>query len=376
MTKQARMTTWMAAGAIAALFVSAARADDVRMWPTATVDREVITVGDVAELSGVIAERERLSETVVHAAPLPGAELRIGVADVREALAERNADLAAINFIGASACRVSRARAPEPPKPVIVREKRAPSSTRRVKHTPHKTNRTPDPGNKQIEEQPVVETVEAALRQYIEAHAAMQGGKLEIRFGSAQRDVLRLPLSECRVDIQPDNPDDVEGWLGMRTFRVDVTRADQKTTPVAIIAEIAMIRPVVVAKRPINLGQKIEAAALRVESRRFDDVRKMGITDMRAAIGQTAAQFIDVNAMVMPKALAAAPVVKRGETVTIWRRGGVQIRLTGKAQADGMLGSTIKVRRNGSKNARELLDAVVTGPGTVELSDAIQVAGK
>lgn len=372
MAMQAWLRISMAAGAIAALLTPVAQSADVRMWPTATVDREVITFGDVADLSDVLADRERIREIVVHVAPQPGMELRIGIADLREALAERSADLAEISFVGASACRVSRARPPEPPKPVIVREKRPPTSSRRVRHTPQKSSHGADADDAQR----AVDTVETALRQYIESHAAMAGGKLEIRFGSAQRDVLRLPLNECRIDIQPDNPDDAGNWLGTRTFRVDVTRADQKTTPVAIMADIAMIRPVVVAKRPINLGQKIDAAALRVEPRRFDDARNLGITDMRVAIGQTAAQFIDANAMVTAKALAAAPVVKRGETVTIWRRGGVQIRLSGRAQGDGMLGSTIKVRRNGSKNARELLDAVVTGPGTVELSDDVQVASK
>lgn len=369
MTRQTWMTTWFAAVSLAASAAHAV-ADDVRIWPTAVVEREVVTLGDIAELSGVVADREKLREVVVHAAPQPGYEIRIAVADVREALSDQKANLAAIDFIGSSTCRVARMRPPESPKPVVVRERRAPFSSKRTKPAARKPRQESD-----SDEHRPVETVETALRQFIEAHAGIQGGKLEIRFGSAHRDVLGLPLSDCHVEIQPDSPDQSENQLGVRTFRVDVTRG-QKTTPVAVIADIAMIRPVVVARRPINLGQKIDAAALRVEPRRFDDARKMGIADMRAAIGQTAAQFIDLNAMVTAKALAPAPVVKRGESVTIWRRGGVQIRLSGKAQGDGMLGSTIKVRRNGSKNARELLDAVVTGPGTVELSDDVQVVSK
>lgn len=374
MTKQAWMTMWVATALLAASIAPAA-ADDIRIWPTATVDRDVVTLGDIAELSGVAADRDRLREVIVHVAPRPGAEIRICVADVREALADQNANLAAIDFIGSSACRVARPRPPEPPRPVVVREQRAPFRSKHSKPASRRTRQAAG-ADDNADEQLQVETVETALRQYIEAYAGQPGGKLEVRFGSAHRDMLGLPLSECRVAIQPDHPEDGENRLGVKTFRVDVTRADQKTTPVAIIADIALIRPVVVARRPINLGQKIDAAALRVEPRRFDDVRKIGVSDMRAAIGQTAALFIDANAMVMAKALAPAPVVKRGETVTIWRRGGVQIRLSGKAQGDGMLGSTIKVRRNGSKNARELLDAVVTGPGTVELSDDVQMAAK
>ncbi len=372
MTKQGWQTIWMA-GAIGFALTAASRADQVRIWPTATVEREVITIGDIAELSGVVAERERLREIVVHVAPVPGNELRISVAHVREALAESKADLAEIDFIGASACRVSRSRPPEPPKPVIVRELRPPSAKRSISKSAKKfatVSRNAD----------VVDhaagTVESALREFIETHAPAQSGKLEIRFGNTHRDALRLPLTQCQIDIQQDDAEETENWLGTKSFRVDITRADGKTTPVAIIAEIAVMRPVVVAKRPINLGKKIESADLRVEQRRFDDARKMGISDMRVALGQTAAQFIDINGMVTAKALAPAPVVKRGETVTIWRRGGVQIRLSGKAQGDGMLGSTIKVRRNGSKNVRELLDAIVTGPGTVELCDDVRVAAK
>jgi len=375
MAHQGWWTTWLVAFAAGSAVAGHAKADDVRIWPTATVTRDVVTVGDIAELSGLVVERDRLREIVVHAAPNPGTELRISVAHVREAFADSKADLAEINFIGASACRVSRPRLPDPPKAVIVREVAPP----KPKRTPRKgVTRSEAKESSQTEDEDSYrsDTLEGVLRAFILAHAPAHEGKLDIRFGSANRGALALPLSECRFDIQPDSPESADNWLGMKTYRVDVTRDDQKTTPVAIMAELALICPVVVAKRPINLGQKIESAALRVEQRRFEDARKIGVSDLRAAVGQTATQFIDAGALVTAKALAPAPVVKRGETVTIWRRGGVQIRLTGKAQGDGMLGSTIKVRRSGSKNNRELLEAVVTGPGTVELCDDVRVVSK
>lgn len=371
------LTICSVASAVAAAVATDVRAENVRIWPTATVTRDVITAGDIAELNGVIAQRDRLRDIVVHVAPQPGSAIRISVAHIREAFAENKADLADLNFIGSSACKVTRPRLPDPPKAVVVREVAPPRSKRaRHKSGSHARSAGGQAEDSEGEVNQREATLETVLRNYIESEAPAHEGKLDIRFGAANRAALALPVSECRFDIQPDSPGPSDNWLGTKSYRVDVTRADQKTTPVAIMAEIGLICPVVVAKRPINLGQKLDAAALRVEQRRFDDSRTLGISDMRTAIGQTAAAFIDANALVAPKALADAPVVKRGEAVTIWRRGGVQIRLTGKAQGDGMLGSLIKVRRNGSKNNRELLDAVVTGPGTVELCSDVRMASK
>ncbi len=56
--------------------------------------------------------------------------------------------------------------------------------------------------------------------------------------------------------------------------------------------------------------------------------------------------------------------------------GGVEIKSTGKAQNAGALGDRIEVCRNGVKRKQDLIEAVVTGPKTVTVTDIRQVASR
>jgi len=375
------------AAVVTAAWAVSATADEIRIWPTATVTRDVVLLRDIAEVKGAYLESMSAGDVIIHVAPRPGAELLIRAVDIRDALGDASDAYGAATLIGSSTCRVSRPHLPELPKsiviperkPPVVREPKAETPVKRPshvakgirKHDAESTRVAPKP-----KPEPRVETLESALREFIETHAPTHEGRIDIRMGNVNRDALALPQGPNQFDIQPDDPKPGESWLGAKSFRVNVTRENGEQTPVALVAEVSLIRPVVVARKPINRGQKIDSGMLRIEERRFDDEKKLGVGDIRAALGQTAAEFIDAGHMVMAKALAPAPVVKRGETVTIWRRGLVEIRLVGKAQSDGMLGSPIKVRREGSRLNSELLDAVVTGPGTVELMDDSQVAAR
>ena len=45
----------------------------------------------------------------------------------------------------------------------------------------------------------------------------------------------------------------------------------------------------------------------------------------------------------------------------------MRCHVPGKAATDGALGDRIRVRRDGNRRSRDVIDAVVTGPGTVKL---------
>ncbi|MCZ6698921.1 MAG: flagellar basal body P-ring formation chaperone FlgA, partial [Planctomycetota bacterium] len=137
---------------------------------------------------------------------------------------------------------------------------------------------------------------------------------------------------------------------------------------VPVVAEVTLLRDVVVARKPINRGQTIVGRHVRIDERRFDDLSKVGITELSAVIGKQSRRFVRQGQMLSDDSVEIPATVLRGESVTIWHRGsGLQIKTSGKALEAGRLGSRIRVRRDGARRSAEIIDATVTGPGTVEL---------
>lgn len=342
-----------------------ATAGEVRVWPTAVVTGDEVRLADVAELRGFGSSvADRLGEVVVHAAPPPGGEIVVRASDIRGALAETNVDLACIQVFGSSRCKVGRLRPPREPPPA-VREARKPGQQLAAK-----------PANSAVAERresPAVDpnSLEAVLRRFISSRAVDCGGKLEIRFSPANREDLRIGVGDCRVEIHPKD----EQTIGLLSYEVDVLRGEEVERSIPLVAEAWLVKDVVVARRPINRGASIEGRDLRLEQRRFSDVESIGITDLAAAVGQQCQRFVKPGEMLSPAWLQARAMVGRGDRVTIWnRQGALVIKATGTAQKAGSLGETIEVRRDGSKRKEDLIDAEITGPGTVTLIAPRQVA--
>ncbi|MBN2560364.1 MAG: flagellar basal body P-ring formation protein FlgA [Phycisphaerae bacterium] len=378
-----------------------ARAGEIRIWPTAVVTGEVVTLADVGDLRGFDPPtRHRLGQIVVHPAPRAGSQVLVRTADVCEALAKADANLASIRVFGSARCKVSKPRPPREPdapgthQPVAKPQqerilKQTPTSRARQKATgPAKRKAANEAGPtapgqakqaaaKSVEAKPATqdqeETLESILRQYIVARMPGRDAKLEIRFSPASEHLLRLSKAEHRFGIRPAN----ERRLGFLSFNVDIMRADEPVRTEPLVVEVQLVREVVVARRPINRGQAIAGRDLQLEERRFTDLESIGITDLTAAVGQQCGRFVQRGEMLEAKMLKPVPLVRRGERVTVWARlGGVEIKTTGKAQGAGALGETVEVRRDGARRKQDLIEAVVTGPKTVAVADARQVASR
>lgn len=352
----------------------AARAGQIRLWPTAVVEHDAVLLADVAELRGFdAATTETLVRRVVVDAPRPGGEILLTADDLRTALAESGANLAEVSIFGASRCKVARPRTaheevrPAPKldrvaeKPPLLRAKSA-RAARRPRRDPMADSRTQTSAD---------DTLERALRDFITARAGLSSGRLEIRFSPACARDLSLPAESHRFEIHPRD----SAKFGLLSFEVDVADASGAARTVPVVAEVALLREVVVARRPINRGETIESRALKLEERRFTDEAALGLTDLAASVGMRSRGFLRAGDMLTPREIEDKPVVNRGQPVTIWMRsGGLVIRATGKAQQAGRLGDRVEVLRDGTHRKQDLLEAVVTGPGTVSVEPEAQVA--
>lgn len=359
--------TWIVAAMFAtAVSVASASAGEVRIWPTATTTGETVLLGQVAELRGFEAETtRRLAQVAVFDAPTPGGELLVRADDIREALADTGENLSAIHLIGAARCKVSKPRPPREPRPTPIQARSV------KKNEPRRPPAKPRARPPQPETKSPAGTLESALRDYIQASFPEPDAKLEIRFSPAKADDLRASDPDARYEIRSRD----EKKLGLRSFEVSIFRQGEIDRRIPIVGEVTLLRQVVVAKRAINRGETIEGRALKLEERRFTDLTAVGLTDLSAATGQQCRAFVRPGEMITEQSVEQRPVVVRGQPVTIWiRQGPLAIRTTGRAQQSGGLGDRIEVLRDGAKRKQDLIEAVVSGPGTVSMGSPEQLA--
>lgn len=354
-------------------YSASAGAGVIRVWPTAEVTAGEIRLADMAALQGFEPDAQsQLSDLVIHAAPRAGGALLVRVSDVRSTLQESGANLASIRIIGAARCEVSKPRPARPARPTIDRRDRSKPEARR---RPAKDDDTDRPG--ETRRLAPADTLESVMLEYIEARVAPKEGRLEVRFGASSRRALELRQSDFRFVIHPSEGVRNDRRLGLRSYRVDVLRGEELVETVPVVAEVTILREVVVARKPINRGQTVVGRHLQIEERRFDDLSRVGITDLSAAIGKQARQFVRQGEMLIDNSVETPATVLRGESVTIWHRGsGLRIKTSGKALEDGRLGSQIRVHRDGTRRNAQIIDAIVTGPGTVELVEGPTLASR
>lgn len=365
----ARLTVTLAI-CICPVLPDLASAGEVRIWPSAVVSDGEVTLKDVAEFVDFSrAERARLEAAVVSPAPCEGGEALLTHDDVRRALVDGGANLADVRLLGASRCKVSR---PLGAPRLSSQPVRASAGNTGVQRRAKRGVMAPSVQAKEPTARDV-RTLETEVREFLAARLAGLPGRIDVRFSRANRLDLALPAESHHFEIHAASP----VAPGLVTLEVRSHSADGATREVPLVAEVAVLREVVVARRPINRGRLIEPADLAVQERRFTDAADIGLTDVSAAVGQRTRDFIAAGAMVTAGSIEAAPVVERGDAVTIWiRRGGVVVKASGRAQQAGGLGDVISVRREGTKRKQDLIEAVVTGPGTVTISDSMRLASR
>lgn len=340
-----------------------ASAGDIRIAPTAEIERATVRLGDIAEISDFDEDyAARLRDVVIADAPGVSGRAEIRAGDVRNILQRSGANLVSIHIYGSACCKITRSRVEPDP---------AEATSGPIVHKPAK------PLRKHADLHPVAppsNTLEAAVRDYIVARMAQDDGRLEIALNRTSREVreaLDMTVKRGGYRIRERDPLD----LGLCALTVEFIHNGQVSDTIDVIGQIDLVKPVLVARKPINRGSTINRTDLKIEERRFSRNEDVGVSDMAFVEGYEATRFIRPGDMVSMRSLREKPVIERGDMVKILVRGdGVQITTTGKAQASGALGDVIPVARNGSRRKCDVIDAMVTGPGVVTYGMVQQVA--
>jgi flagella basal body P-ring formation protein FlgA len=342
---------WTAvAAALSACPAARAEPASVRIWPSAVVDDAVVRLSDSAQIAGGI---EGIESVEVATAPEAGGRLVLRHEEILDRLRAAGVNVADLRVSGSMRCEVSRAadgKAGDAPRHETV-------SIDEPTHQDEPATAPPrDP-----------QTLGGAVEGYIRAALAEYGREVEIQFNRSEklRSALSLSAPRFSFEVEPHNAVP----LGLVSLRVSVFEGGELVQTVPVVAEVALIRRVVVAKRPVNRGMAIGDGDVSLELRRFSDISRIGVTDPRAVVGQRARVFVDRGEMVLARDVEPLPLVSRGDFVTVYhRQGGLLVKTVGKALGGGSYGDTIPVKNEGSKRSYE---ATITGPQTVEVRAAV-----
>ncbi len=207
-------------------------------------------------------------------------------------------------------------------------------------------------------------SIRAALTAFVTEQTGHYGAPPRVKIGRLDP---RLRLSRCSEQISAFQPPGTR-MLGNTTIGIRCSGSSPWT--IYVPAYVQIFRPVALTARPLNRGDVVSAADIKMVERDLATLRQGYFIDSKRPVGKVLTRRVGVNTVITPQLLEAPRLVRRGEQVVIIAEAeGIEIRATGKALGNGARGDLIRVKNSTSKKT---VEAVVTGPGVVKVRTGSQ----
>lgn len=174
---------------------------------------------------------------------------------------------------------------------------------------------------------------------------------------------LRLPRCPTKLEAFSSQP---QRTLGNTTVGVRCTSGDRPWTLYVGVATSAY-REVPVMATPLPRGAIIELSDLRFIRQPVNQSNQQAIMDADQIVGKELKRPVAEGATLSHHLLKAPKIVKRGQQVTLIAQsdsGALQVKMSGKAMADGAAGDRIPVQNLSSGNR---VQGVINDDGTVKV---------
>lgn len=321
---------------------SAAHGASVTLWREAVVTGDEVHVTDVGQLAGLpAADWTRVADLVVIPAPDPGGSAIVSCDDLRRTLQAAGVNLAEVVIKGAAHCDVRRPQ--------------------QSSFTPAAPSTDGPPGANGATF--AGRSLRQAIESFLAANLGQTSGRVEVQFGRTSGGVLELSEPDYQFDIKRTSGQ----RLGIVSLEVAVLADGEIVQQVPLLLNVSFVKPTVVAAQAINMGATLAASDVRVVEMTFTRLEHMGVEEPAVVVGQRARRFIGAGQVVMERDLEVAPLVKRGQIVSVYSQvGGVSIVTAAKAMTSGAYGEAVELRA--SDRSKEKFTATVSGPGRVRVA--------
>jgi flagella basal body P-ring formation protein FlgA len=347
------MNTLLKIGAVLVALAGSAAADlieqdvsHLRLRSQSRVQGAIVTLADVL----VFAEADprllpEIGDKPVVDRLVPPTVTEVTHDQVAARLGELGVNLARVLIDGALACRVTA-------EPVAVES--APSGA---------STNAPLIGTRLVSSD--TNTLAELLRSQLETELAAEGGTVEVDFEQAGQEFLALTTPPFDFSVRGGHG----AKLGLREFSVTIRRDGRVQRTVRIGANVKLVKQVLVAAKPLNVGAYVKQDSLGYATRIFSSGDDLGLEHPEQVVGQRVKSFVPAGQMLAAHDLQAVDLIKRSQPVTVIGGGAVSLRVTGDALDSGGYGDTIRVRLGDSRKNRREVRGIVTGVGTVQLAE-------
>ncbi len=189
-------------------------------------------------------------------------------------------------------------------------------------------------------------SLKSALVEYVTAHSRWPGAVVTVDNIELHGDVL----AKDEVDALRVTSRNGARTTGRVSFNVSLLRGGRTLRTVVAVADVGVMRSVVVAAAPLKMRVEITPKDVRLELR---DILKIPVNSavfLDDVVGKAAKRPIQAGRIVRSDYLLKALLVRRGQGLDVRGAGGpIIIRSRATAITGGVLGSRIKARTAGGR---------------------------
>lgn len=186
-----------------------------------------------------------------------------------------------------------------------------------------------------------------AVRDYVDRALPGRDGEIHVQLAApAQLEEWILPGDQLEVRSAR------QGRLLGRTLFLVTAQGESSQTPRYrwLTADVELVKPVVVAARPLERHQVIEPDDLAVQPVRITDAGTRYARSPQALVGKRVARSVARGTALPQSLVEEVPVIRRGDRVSlIVENGALRITALGQAKEDGYLGRPVAVLNLSSK---------------------------
>jgi flagella basal body P-ring formation protein FlgA len=204
-----------------------------------------------------------------------------------------------------------------------------------------------------------IAAIRARAAATLEQHARAAGQKVQYTIEALDP---RLRLRACSSPLQ-------SGLAGDGDIHPTTSIAIRCAAPVVwtlyIRATVTATASVFVAQRGLARGTELNSTDFVVEARQVPGSAADYPSDIKMIEGQRLRQPLATGALLTQAVLELAPIVKRGQQVTLLaRNSGFEIRVAAIAMSDGGRAQRIRVQ---NENSHQIVEAIVRNATLVEV---------
>jgi flagella basal body P-ring formation protein FlgA len=134
---------------------------------------------------------------------------------------------------------------------------------------------------------------------------------------------------------------------------------------VYVSVEVSSQTTVLVARRALMRDAEVSATDFSIETRRVPGLATSYVSDPDLLLGQRLGHPIGSGEPLLLETLAPANVIHRGQQVVLLARaGGLEVRMTGVALADGRVAERIKVQ---NQSSQRVVEGIVRSSNEIEI---------